>query len=63
MTSIFFVLIFILHVSFAKLVNIVRYAYYITKFLSEETSSVYGFVFHSSGYFFEKLLIQCKAKN
>ena len=25
-------------------------------------SSVYGFVFHSSGYFFEKILIQCKAK-
>ena len=32
-----FVLIFILHVSLAKLVNIVRYAYYISKFLSEET--------------------------
>ena len=25
-------------------------------------NSVYGFVFHSSGYFFEKLLIQCKEK-
>ena len=33
----FFVLIFILHVSLTRLENIVRYAYYITKFLSEET--------------------------
>ena len=59
--------IFILHVSLAKLVNIVRYAKLHNKisFRRDQISnfsSVYGFLFHSSGYFFETLLKQCKAK-
>ena len=51
-----------------KLVNIVRYAFHITKFLSEETkyqilAVSMALFFHSSEHFFEKLLIQCKAKS
>ena len=66
MTRIFF-LIFILHESLAKLVNIVRFAKLHNKisFRRDQISnfsSVYGFLFHSSGYFFETLLKQCKAK-
>ena len=55
-----------MHVSLAKLVNIIRYAYYITRFLSEETK--YQMLAVSMALFFIpadislKLLIQCKAK-
>ena len=59
--------IFILHVSLAKLVNVVRYTKLHNKisFRRDQISnfsSVYGFLFHSSRYFFETLLKQCKAK-